>query len=80
MISRFIEHQQVWFHHQQTGEMGTHNPAAAQGMGWFIEVILMKSQPTEDFFGFGFEVVTFHLRELLLCIQAILTVGVCVFT
>ena len=76
VIGRFVEHQEIGFHDQQTGQVGPHDPPSAQGAGGLVEVLRMEGQAGKDFFGLGLEGETVQFGKALEGFQAIGIFGV----
>ena len=63
VVGRFVQQQQVGFHHQQTGQVRAHHPAAAQRLGRTLEVRRAERQSRQDALGFGLELPAVVLVE-----------------
>ena len=58
VICRFIQNEQIRLHHQQPRDMGTHDPAAAEGAHRFEKIALPKGQSFQYLRGLGFHFIT----------------------
>lgn len=55
VVGGFVEEEEVGFDDQQSGEVGAHDPAAAEVFGGPIEVGFLEAETGEEFFGLGFD-------------------------
>jgi hypothetical protein len=53
VVGRLVEHEQVRLHDEELGEVGAHHPAAGEGAGGFVEVVLLEAEAGEDFLALG---------------------------
>ena len=61
MVCRFVEHEQVGLHHEQSSEMGPHDPSAGHRSSRSVEVAFAEGQSGKDTLGFRLKVVTVQL-------------------
>ena len=54
VVGRFVQEQQIRLHHQQPGQVGAHDPSAAQFPGFLVEIRLVVSQTSQHLLGPGF--------------------------
>jgi hypothetical protein len=55
VVGRLVEKKEIGFLDEKAGEVGSHNPAAAEGFGFSVKVGVAKGEAAEDLFGAGFE-------------------------
>ena len=55
MVGRFVEQEEVGLHHEQAGEVGAHDPATAQFLGFPLEVLLLVTESDEDLLRLGLD-------------------------
>jgi len=48
MVGRFIKHQEIRLHDQEAGQMGPHDPAAAEGACGFGDIALTEGEAAQD--------------------------------
>lgn len=48
MVRRFVEHQEVGLHHQQTSKVCPHDPAAAQRACRFVHIAWAEGKTGQD--------------------------------
>ena len=48
MIGWLIKHQEIRFHDEQTGQMGTHDPSTTQCAGRDMDIPFTECQPAQD--------------------------------
>ncbi len=53
MIGRLVEHEQIGLHDEQAGQMGAHDPAAAEFAGGLGEMFLAVAEAGEHALGLG---------------------------
>ena len=57
VVGRFVQQEKIGLHDQQPGQVGAHDPSAAQFLGLAVEVLLLVAESSEDLLGLGL-----HLR------------------
>ena len=55
MVGRLIKQKQIRLHDQKAGQMGAHDPAAAQFLGLPLEVLLLVAKTPEDLLGLSLD-------------------------
>ena len=55
VVGRFVEQEEVGLHHEQTGEVGAHDPSTAQFLGFPLEVLLLVTESDEDLLRLGLD-------------------------
>ncbi len=55
MVGRLVEKKKVRFLDEKSGEVGSHDPASAEGFGFAVEIGIPKGEAAKDLFGAGFE-------------------------
>jgi len=63
VVGRLVQHEEVGLHDEKAGEVGAHDPAAAEGAGGHVVVPGAEGEAGEDALGLGFELVAFELDE-----------------
>jgi hypothetical protein len=62
-IRGFVEQKKIGFLHQEASEMGSHDPAAAEGFGLAVEIRIPEGEAAQNLFGAGFELPTAQFGE-----------------
>ncbi len=55
MVGGLVQEEEVRFHHQESGEMGAHHPAAAEFLGGSDELVFTVAKPRQDLLGLGID-------------------------
>ena len=63
MVGRFVQKKEIGLLHEEAGEVGAHDPTAAEGFGFAGEVGIPKSEAAENLFGAGFELPAAEFGE-----------------
>ena len=63
VVGRFIQHQDVWLHHEESCQMGAHDPAATQGACRLGNIPFPEGKSAENALCFDFEGVAFQFGE-----------------
>ena len=66
MVGGLVKHQQIWFHHQQLGKVGTHDPASGELTSGLIEGVRMKAKARKNFFSLRLKLVAIGRVESVL--------------
>ena len=63
VVGRLVEKKEVRFLDEKSGEVGSHDPASAQGFGFAVEIGIAEGKAAEDLFGSGFELPSTEFGE-----------------
>ena len=63
VVRGFVEQKKIGFLHQEAGEMGSHDPAAAEGFGLAVEIRIPEGEAAQNLFGAGFELPSAQFGE-----------------
>ena len=79
VVGRFVKHEQVRLHHEQSGKMGSHDPSAGHRSGWAIEIAFAEGQSGKDALGFCLKGVPIQFDKSRDCFIMLVRVLIRVF-